>query len=92
MYFLLNSYGFNFSQEFSSYGFLLLRFPKSKACHGATTFVATFATLLCSWSFWFVTFKSTSGASKVISYESLNNFKNLTLGEIKRQFSQFFPC
>ena len=84
--------GFCFFKELLSYGpygLRLLRFPNSKACHGATTFVATFATLLCSWSFWFVTFKSTSGASKVILIESFvgNSFWNLTLIEIERQFA-----
>ena len=46
------------------YGWRLFIFPKSNACQGATTFVATFAILLCNLSFWFVTFKSTSGASE----------------------------
>ena len=46
------------------YGFRLFTFAKSNACQGATTFVATFAILLCNFNFWFVTFKSTSGASK----------------------------
>ena len=43
--------------------FVRFRSPpeKSYACHGATTFVATFPTWSCNRSFKFVTFASTSG-------------------------------
>ena len=50
-------------QQKISYDWRLFLFTNSYACQGATTFVATFAILLCNWSFWFVTLKSTSGAS-----------------------------